>query len=110
MTLEEMEIELGEIDPREVEDTWNHLFSKCDPEWVAQLASEYARDGYTGKPIIVERWTTLINGRHRTLAARQAGLENIPMIRLFADEVREVESQFGDCDDFEAAILARAGF
>ena len=110
MTIEEMEVEAGEIDPQDVEDTWNHPFSKCDMAWVDRLAAEFATHGYISKPILLERWAILINGRHRTLAARKAGLESIPMIRLFADEVREVEPQFGDCDDFEAAILARAGF
>jgi hypothetical protein len=81
-----------------------HGFDDCDMDWVNEIADDMTLNGWHGDPVIVCRPCWIVNGRHRALAAKIAGIM-IPAIIIDADKFDRLESECCDLEDVANTVL-----
>lgn len=81
---------------------------------VGELTVDMRQSGYDDRaPVILAGYDDtkgadlrIVNGRHRVLAARAAGIEVIPAVVLSWPMLEQLERQYPDHEEIERAVLA----
>lgn len=81
----------------------HNRFDTADPNRVNALVDSMLDKGYDDWHPIYVCGTEVINGRHRSIAARRVGIKEIPAIAIDEDELDEILEDAGR--DYERASV-----
>jgi hypothetical protein len=110
MSIQKTKVErdsMGGLLQDELREVSGHWYDDADMSQVRKIASDMNERGYDSeRPVIVcQHAETLINGRHRVLAADMACLDSIDAISINWLLVDELDSAYGEPENWYEHVV-----